>query len=211
MLYTTTPLLPKPSSPPAHLIISAATRLILAINLHTACSLYQTFQTSPHFILPRHKYLFKSRSLVQHLCLNYDSLSCYLRCWLWSVEEACQLLAFQVTQQRETSQRFHQFFSVQQSSSHDSTYAPSSTMDDETLASFPKTESTASITTMSSLDSHHDEDSISMQTYMSPQSTTMPSMDSQLNMSRQSDFQPRINKHISSNIFRHTPRDATQY
>jgi hypothetical protein len=176
-------------------------------NLHDQVRLhYQHFRDDQTYVLARHQILFTRRTLDQRLQHTYD----HLRCWLRSVEEARQLLAFQVTQQRETSQRLHQFFSVQQSS-HDSTYAPSSTMEDETLASFPRTESTTSITTMSSLDSHHDEDSISTQTYMSPQSTEMPSTDSQLNTSRQSDFQPRINNHVSSNIFRHTPRDATQY
>jgi hypothetical protein len=98
----------------------------------TARSLYRTFQTSPHFILPRHHYLFTSRSMAQRLRLDYDSLSC----WIHSVEDAQQALLHHENQQRTYSSRFFAPFyaagrlrhSMDQDST-DSEYSPS-TLDD---------------------------------------------------------------------------------
>ncbi len=67
-----------------------------------ARSLYNTFHTSSHFILPRHHYLFTSRSLEQRLRLDFDSLSC----WIRSVEDAQQALLHHNNQQRINASRF---------------------------------------------------------------------------------------------------------
>ncbi len=67
-----------------------------------ARSLYHTFHTSPHFILPRDHYLFTSRTLEQRLRLDYDSLSC----WLRSVTDAQQALLHYNNQQSVNASRF---------------------------------------------------------------------------------------------------------
>jgi hypothetical protein len=67
-----------------------------------ARSLYHTFHTSPHFILPRHHYLFTSRTLELRLRLDYDSLSC----WLNSVTDAQQALLHHNNQQSINASRF---------------------------------------------------------------------------------------------------------
>ncbi len=92
-------------------------------------NLYTTFQTDPNFILSRHHYLFTNRSLEQHLNLDIDSFTC----WLRSVDDAQQVLLHHNTNLQLQSNRFfapiyaigrarHQT----QSSSSDSTYSPSS-------------------------------------------------------------------------------------
>jgi hypothetical protein len=65
-------------------------------------SFYHKFNTSPHFILQRHHYLFTSRTLQQRLHLDIDSINC----WLRSVQEAIQALHHHETQQRLNSARF---------------------------------------------------------------------------------------------------------
>jgi hypothetical protein len=67
-----------------------------------ARSFYNTFHTSPQFILPCHHYLFTSRSLEQRLRLDFDSLSC----WIRSVEDAQQALLHHNNQQRINASRF---------------------------------------------------------------------------------------------------------
>ncbi len=76
-----------------------------------ARSLYNTFQTSLHFILTHHHNLFTCQSLEQHLRLDFDSLSC----WLWSVEDAQQALLCHDNQQSlHASQFFAAFYRAEQ-------------------------------------------------------------------------------------------------
>jgi hypothetical protein len=60
------------------------------------------FRTTSHFLLPRHRYLFKCRTLEQRLRLDFDSLSC----WIRSVEDAKQALIHHENQQHLYSSRF---------------------------------------------------------------------------------------------------------
>ncbi len=166
---------------------------------------YQHFHNDPPYVLAWHQTLFTRCTIDQRLLHTYD----HLRCWLRSVEEARHLLAFQECQQQESSARFRSFFLLPHDSTHDSTYTPSSTMEDDTLASFPCTDSTASLTSMSSQDSYYDEDSTSMLSYDSQTLLSTSSTNSQLSPSSSSALQPRINNHVDDSVFRQMPGDET--
>jgi hypothetical protein len=63
---------------------------------------YNTYRTTPTFILPHRHYLFTSRSLDQRLKLYIDSLNC----WIRSVKDAIQALIHHNNQQRQQSARY---------------------------------------------------------------------------------------------------------
>jgi hypothetical protein len=98
-------------------------------SIHTKVrQLYETFQSTPNFILSRHQYLFTNRSLAQRLNLDIDSL----QCWLSSVDSAQQDLEHHKTSLRLQSNRFFApFYAIGRArhrtntSSTDSTYSPS--------------------------------------------------------------------------------------
>ncbi len=98
-------------------------------------SLYTEYQANHNIILPKHKYLFSSRTLEQRLWLDIGSL----HCWLRSVDDAKQALIHHDTQLRLTSARFFEPFyalghtrsPTQASSSTESDYYPSSSTDED--------------------------------------------------------------------------------
>jgi hypothetical protein len=55
---------------------------------------YNTFKTTPTFILSHHKYLFTGCSLDQHLKLDIDSINC----WMRYIDDAIQALLHHVLQ-----------------------------------------------------------------------------------------------------------------
>lgn len=63
--------------------------------------LYQEYHDTPHIILPRHNYLFTSRTLTQRLKYSYD----HLHCWMRSVTEAKLMLQHHNQLLREQSSR----------------------------------------------------------------------------------------------------------
>jgi hypothetical protein len=119
-------------------------------------SLYTEYQANHNIILPKHKYLFSSRTLEQRLQLDIDSL----HCWLRSVDDAKQALKHHDTQLRLTSARFFEPFyalgrtrsTTQASSSTESDYPSSSTdedNEDNSITTYTSTMNT-SITTFTS-------------------------------------------------------------
>ncbi len=127
-------------------------------------SLYTTFQSTPQFILPRHHYLFTTRTLDQRLRLDIDSLNC----WVRSVEDAIQTLHHQEIQQRLHSTRFFAPFyaagrarlNLPSIDSYDSDYSEHSHSDDEsstttfTATTVLTTATTNSSTSTSSTTTH---------------------------------------------------------
>jgi hypothetical protein len=57
---------------------------------------YFAFKADESYVLARHRYLFTSHTLDQHLSLSYDNVTC----WLRSVDEARHQLATQVAYQQ---------------------------------------------------------------------------------------------------------------
>jgi hypothetical protein len=115
-----------------------------------ATCLYSTFHATPHFILPRHKYFFTSKTLEQRLRLDIDSLNC----WLRSVEDATQALIHHENQQRLQSNHFFAPFLEAgrrrletAADSYDSTFSPPShTSGDSTTTSYTSTTITTTST-----------------------------------------------------------------
>jgi hypothetical protein len=71
---------------------------------------YNTYRTTPTFILPHHHYLFTSCSLDQRLKLDIDSLNC----WICSVENAIQALIHHNNQQIQQSAHYFAPFLLQE-------------------------------------------------------------------------------------------------
>ena len=119
---------------------------------------YGTYRTNPTFILPRHQYLFTSRSLDQRLKLDIDSINC----WIRSVEDAIQALLHHNNQQRQhTARYFAPFFAAGRRNqpastpeSSDSEYSVSSIeTNDNTLTTFTSSTLQSSETTMDTISS----------------------------------------------------------
>jgi hypothetical protein len=89
--------------------------------------LYQDYHDNPHIILPRHNYLFTSRTLTQRMKYSYD----HLHCWICSVTEAKLMLQHHDQLLREQSSRH--FFPIRspsnrqppESDSSQDSYSPS--------------------------------------------------------------------------------------
>ncbi len=119
---------------------------IIRAQLHSAVSdHYAASADNPDYVLPRHSYLFTTRTQAQRLQYSHDNI----RCWLRSVNEARAILSFQQAQLQETSRRVFGILnpaSVQESpetSSKDSSYTPPST------SYATSTTATTSVTTLS--------------------------------------------------------------
>ncbi len=82
--------------------------------------LYESFDTNPAIRLPRHHYLFTTRSLEQCLQMPYDNITC----WLHSVEEAQQALALHESLQHRNSSRFFPQYHADNHDSSDDSYVP---------------------------------------------------------------------------------------
>jgi len=99
---------------------------IMLHNLHTQVSdHYAAYHNDSSYVLPRHNYLFKQRSLEDRLKQSYD----YIKCWLHSVDEAQDILKFQLLHLRETSASFFAPFHRPENqtslSSEEDSYLPS--------------------------------------------------------------------------------------
>jgi hypothetical protein len=55
---------------------------------------YKNFQANPAYILPRHHQSLSTTSTLEH---RLNSSLDYMTCWLSSVEEACNILEFQIS------------------------------------------------------------------------------------------------------------------
>jgi hypothetical protein len=82
-------------------------------------SLYQQYLQDNSIVLPRHSYLFTSKTLQQRLDMPYDDI----QCWLRSVAEAKSILQ---TQTESLHRQFRQFFPA---SSHTTLSSSSTTTD----------------------------------------------------------------------------------
>ena len=144
-------------------------------------SLYSTFYTTPHFILPRHRYLFTSKTLEQRLRLDTDSLNC----WLRSVEDATQALIHHENQQRLQATHFFAPFLeagrrriTTAADSYDSTFSPPShtSVDSTTTSYTSSTITTTSTSTNTSYTSNMSSTSSSQSIENSVSSNDPPSI-----------------------------------
>jgi hypothetical protein len=143
---------------------------------------YNTFRTTPNFILSRHRYLFTSRTLDQRLKLDIDSLNC----WIRSVEDAIQALQHHNNQQRLQSDRFFApFFAAGRrpntnpldSSASDSDYSASTSQtDDLTMTTFTSSTTSSNTTETISLSSQATQTARSSSIDISSRSSDPPSI-----------------------------------
>jgi hypothetical protein len=142
---------------------------------------YNQYRNTPHFILRQHHYLFKSRTLQQHLQLDIDSINC----WLRSVEEAIQALHHHNTQQRLNSARFFAPFyaagrttntthSPETSSSDEDYYTQSDTTSTSTTTFTSFTSDTASVTSHSRMSTTTQDSHTSLSSENTSRSTAPP-------------------------------------
>jgi hypothetical protein len=101
---------------------------------------YDQFSRNNTLIIPRHEYLFTSKTLEQRIMAPYDILSA----WLHSVEEAIQVVQFQDAQSREDSRRYFEEGSIITFSSDSSYEYESSTSTSVTASTCTCTDSSHS-------------------------------------------------------------------
>ncbi len=70
---------------------------------------YEAYNANDTYVLPRHSYLFTTRTLAQRMQFSHD----HITCWLRSVQEARAILSFQQAHQQETSSRVFNLFAHQ--------------------------------------------------------------------------------------------------
>jgi hypothetical protein len=109
-------------------------------------TMYHNYESNPAFILPRHHYLFTTRTLEDRLKGSYDTMAA----WLRTVEEAVQVLQYHNTLHQEASR---QFFPPLANADHDSaesnsTYTYHSSSSDGTLSLEPTAATTLTSTSM---------------------------------------------------------------
>jgi hypothetical protein len=109
---------------------------------------YNTYRTTPTFILRCHHYLFTSRSLDQRIKLDIDSLNC----WIRSVEDAIQALIHHNNQQIQQSA--HYFAPFLAARRHNQTSAAPESSDSEySVSSIETSDNTMTMFTSSTLQS----------------------------------------------------------
>jgi hypothetical protein len=131
-------------------------------SLNQVQNLCTMFQTNSNFILSRHHYLFTTRSLEQHLHMDIDSLTC----WLRSGEDAKQALVSHNTQLLlQSNPFFAPFYEIGRTRAH--SHSPSSDSTNSNLSHntsshvFSTTNDTTFSSSQSNLQHAREEDQVS--------------------------------------------------
>jgi hypothetical protein len=163
---------------------------------------YNQYQENTAYVLPCYEYLFTQRSLEDRLKLSHDSITC----WLRSVSEAHQILAFQQRHLQETAASFFNLLHPSRStlnttSDSDSSYTPSNTQ--SISSTFSRTDSTQSLTDLDT-SSSSEEFSIDISSSTSDTSTVVLNQvlnhtsDSSINPLSSSSYVPLSTSPLSS-------------